>query len=152
MNLIKATACGLTLASLAACSGAGGGIFGNNPGGGNGGYSQCNPGTSVQLARPQAGTYAPGTTSVEIVASGNNNNLYNTYSQWSIVLQSNYTGQQYPGGNLQLVSDSSGPHPYQSDFYYSSQLGGLPSGQTWQVLLEQNNGFCNPYPLQSFST
>jgi hypothetical protein len=98
---------------LAACSGIGGGIFGG--GGGN----QCNLGTQVQLANPTAFQTNVNTNigSITFVANGNNNNLYNTYGQYTITLRDNF-GITYQGGQLQLVPDPSGPHPYPSDFYY----------------------------------
>ena len=140
-------------ALLAACGGGGGGggigpIFG----GGNGSNPyQCSTGTQVTLANPQPGQYnVPANVgAVTIVANGNNNYLYQSYNSWQVVLFDNY-GNTIPGGNLTLVSDQNGPHPYSSDYYYNSSFQNLPTGVTWNAYLEQN-GAAN-CPLGSFST
>lgn len=153
MKVFRNLACVLGLVSLCACGGGGGGIFGNNPIFNGSGGNQCVTGTNEQLARPTAGSYAPNTSSIEIVANGSSNNLYSTYQSWFLYVQSNNTGQQIQGNSLNLVSDSSGPHPYGSDFYYSSALPGtLPSGQSWTVWLAEYTNSCNAIPLQTFST
>jgi hypothetical protein len=137
--------------ALTACGGSGGG----NPFGGNTGY-ECQTGTQVELANPQSGQVGVPTNlgQITIVANGQANNLYNTSNQWSVILTPNYGGyQQIDGGSLNLVSDPNGPHPYNSDFYYSSSIQGLPAGITWNAQLIQNNGSnCQPVPLGSFST
>jgi hypothetical protein len=139
----------LTLAvSVAACSGTGGLI------GGIGGILPCNTGTQVQLASPLAGQSGVSNLSqITLVANGNSNNLYSTYQNWYVYV-SNGFGTQIQGGQLNLVADPNGPHPYASDFYYSSQLQQtLAQGQTWNAFLaEQNAGSCSAVPLGSFST
>jgi hypothetical protein len=153
MKVIRNLVCVLGLASLCACGGGGGGIFGNNPIFNGGGGSPCYTGTSQQLARPASGAYAPNTSSIEIVANGNNNNLYSTYQSWYLIAFSNTTGQQIQGGQLNLVSDPNGPHPFGSDFYYSSQMPGtLPSGQNWSIYLTQSGTGCSGIGVGGFST
>jgi hypothetical protein len=136
--------------ALAACSGGGGG--GNSSPLPIGGYNgSCDPGTAVSLANPTPNSYGVPSNigSVTIVASGNNNTLYSTYSGWSLFLQSGYGNSIY-GGSLSLVSDPSGPHPYASDFYYQSSVPGLQPGQTYTVILSNSN--CNGVAVGQFST
>ncbi len=153
MKVLRLLAPAMALAALSACGGGGGGLLGGI-GGGNGGYGYtCNTGTSEQLASPLPGSYAPGTNAITIVANGNNNNLYNSYQNWYVYLTNTYSGQTINGGQLNLVSDPNGPHPYNSDFYYSSQLQqSVPSGGSWNVYLTQYNGSCNAVPLQGFTS
>jgi hypothetical protein len=137
---------------LSACGGGGNGI-GGILGGLNPSGPSCNAGTQVQLANPQPGQAGVSTTigQITIVANGNNNTLYNTYNQWYLTLTGNGFGNVIQGSNLNLVSYPSGPHPYPSDFYFSSNIGQLPSGTTWQVnLVQQGTG--SVCPLNSFST
>lgn len=153
MKLLRLLTPALALAALSACGGGGGGLIGG-PGGGNGGYGyQCDTGTSEQLASPTPGSFAPGTNTITIVASGNNNTLYNSYQNWYVYAVNQFSGQQVTGGQLSLVSDPNGPHPFASDFYYSSQLQQqLPSGGSWNVFLTQYSGSCNGVPLAGFTT
>ena len=152
-RLALALAC---LVSLAACSGGNGGSY-NPPGGNGNGYgngygNQCAIGTNVTLANPTQNAYGVSTAigSITIVASGNSNNLYQTYPSWSIVLQGTY--DTINGSQLALVADPSGPHPYPTDFYYSSSVPALPSGESFSVLLVNNSGFCNAQQIGQFST
>jgi hypothetical protein len=114
----------------------------------------CDPGTSVQLARPnpnQAGV-PTSTSSIEIVASGNNNTLYSSYQSFELIAVPQF-GNQITTGGLSLVSDSSGPHPFQSDFYYSGTLsGGLSPGQLYVVYLNSFTSNCQPIAIGQFST
>jgi hypothetical protein len=150
MSLIRLGLAASLMLALTACGGGGlGNILGPIAG-----TTECNTGTQVELANPQAGQTVSGNLGqVTIVASGNTNNLYTTYSQWNLVLKDQF-GNTVQGGNLSLVSDPNGPHPFGSDFYYASNVGSLPSGQTWQVYLQQNSGsYCSPYLLPgSFNT
>lgn len=142
-----AAAAGLCLA-VTACGGGSSNPFNPNPING-----QCAPGTNVQLANPTV--YSTGVPtnigSVTIVADGNSNSLYNTYNNWNLVLQGNF-GNAITSGQLNLVSDRNGPQPFPSDFYYQGSIPTLPSGQTFQVLLENSNGFCSPVTIGQFST
>lgn len=139
--------------ALAACSGSGAGGLGNIFGPINSGSLECNTGTQVELASPQPGATVSGNIGqVIIVANGSNNNLYDTYGQWNLTLADQY-GDVIQGGPLSLVSDPGGPHPFPSDYYYGSNIGQLPAGETWNVSLTQQNGtYCSAVPLQSFNT
>lgn len=145
-NIASLAAAGLCLLAFTSCSGGGpGGIFGGPP--------VCNPGTQVQLASPtpnQSGV-SSGIGHVIIVANGNTDTLYNTYAQWQLILVDNFNGQT-TGGSLSLVPDPSGPHPYPSDFYYSSSVPQLATGRNWNVELIQNGNSCTPASVGSFST
>ena len=150
---------GMALA-LASCSGAGGilgnGGIGSIGGGIFGSSTSCNPGTDVQLASPlpfQSGVN-PNIGQIIIVANGNNNALSQNYQSLNITLIDNY-GNQTSGGALQLTSDTGGPHPYNSDFYYQSGFGPLQPGLTYTAELSVANvstfNSCT-YTLQSFRT
>ena len=134
---------------LAACGG-GGSTGGVVPGGGFG--NPCDPGTDVQLANPAPlATGVPTNIgAITIVANGNSNQLYSTYGSWEIVLQGNFSNIN--GGQLSLVPRNNNPQPFPSDFYYSSSVPALPAGQTFQVLLLNNNGSCGDVQVGSFST
>lgn len=142
---------GVLVLGLSACSGNGGsgGLFG----GLGGGFAQCDPGQSVQLARPSPGASGvnPSIGSLEIVASGGSGALFNSPGQWYLSLTSNF-GDNLGGYTLNVASDPSGPHPYASDFYYSANIPTLPTGRTWSVQLNESNANCNAVPLQGFST
>jgi len=136
--------------ALTACGGGGGGgLFGPLT------TAQCDPGTQVQLASPlpNAAAVSANQGAITIVANGNANSLYNTYSNWNLVLTDNAGDQPIFTQNLSLVPFNSGPHPYASDFYYQAPLPTLRSGVTYSVSLQQNQGStCTAVPLQSFST
>lgn len=138
--------------ALAACGGGGRstapGPFGPNPF-----VVQCDPQTNVQLASPVPGQSGVSTTigSITIVANGNNNLLYTTYPQWYVTLIDNQ-GNTVNGGSLKLVPFPNGPHPYQSDFYYSSSIPTLPAGSSWSAGLVEAGQNCSPDFLGNFST
>lgn len=145
-RLLLVSACA---GALNACSGGSGSSY-NPPGGG---YSPpCSPGTNVQLANPTPNAFGvpTNTGTITIVANGNANQLYQTYGAWNVVLQGGYG--PITGGALSLVPDPSGPHPFPSDFYYSSSFATLPSGQNFTVQLANGPGFCAPVTIGSFTT
>jgi hypothetical protein len=152
MSYLRLTLAAGLLVTLTACGGGGLGNIGGIVGGLNGGGPFCNSGTQVQLADPQPGQTGVSTTigRIVIVANGNNNNLYNTYNQWYLTLTDQF-GDTITGSNLTLVSFH-GIQPYASDFYYASNIGQLPTGATWQVNLNDQNGTSGVCPLNSFST
>ena len=133
MNILRAAAPVVVALALTACGGSGnGGLFG--------GTTACQPGTQVQLARPAPGQFNSNVNSVEVVASGDTDNIYPNPGAWSAYVQGN-GGTQIFGGPLNPVSDTGGPHPFTQDFYYQSQLQQtLPSGQNWTVFLQENTG------------
>lgn len=148
---LRAALVGVLVLGLSACSGSGGsgGLFG----GLGGGFTQCDPGQSVQLARPSPGATGvnPSIGSLEIVASGGTGALHDNPGQWYLSLTSNF-GDNLGGYTLGPTSDTGGPHPYASDFYYATNIPTLPTGRTWTVLLNESNANCNAVPLQTFST
>ena len=111
----------------------------------------CDPGTQVQLANPQPGqTSVSGNIgSVVVVASDSNNTIYNTVTQWNVLLT--YFWRPSYRQSVTLGAVPSGPHPYQRDFYYSSDIPTLPSGSTWSAYLSMNTG-CTPLFVGQFST
>ena len=137
---LLALTCATALTSLPACQG----LYG---------LSQCDTGTQEQLASPTPGQTGVSTTigQVIMVANGNNNALGNSYSQWQITLTDNF-GNTIVGGPLNLVPFPSGPHPYASDFYYSSSIQQLASGRTYNAFLTRNGTPCPTIQLGSFST
>lgn len=150
MSLIRLALASSLVLALTAC---GGGGIGNILGPIGGTQVQCDPGTQVQLANPQPNqTGVSGNIGqITIVASGQNNTLYNSYSGWYLTLTDQF-GNQVQGSNLALVSYPNGPHPYASDYYYGSNFGQLPAGSTWTVKLNEQNANCSAVPLQAFST
>ncbi|HET6895444.1 MAG TPA: hypothetical protein VFH72_08710 [Candidatus Baltobacteraceae bacterium] len=150
---IRLTLAATLLVALTACGsgGLGSSLGGLNPVNGSGPI--CNSGTQVQLANPQPfQTGVPGNIGqIIIVANGDNNNLYSTYNQWYLTLRDQY-GDLVTGSNLTLVPYPNGPHPFQSDYYYASNIGQLPSGATWGVNLNDQSGMGGVCSLSSFST
>lgn len=145
----------LVVASVVAAAGCGGSTStGTNPVPFNGG--SCDPGTSIQLAFPNNtnGNFPSGVPTnighIEIVASGNNNTLSNSYTQFDTVLVGN--GQQVQGGFLTITSDQGGPHPYSSDFYYNSSIPTLQPGVLYTVYINVPSNSCQPIPFGQFST
>lgn len=152
MPLTRLVVASSLVLALTACAGANlGSVLGGLP---IGGLAQCNTGTSVQLASPQAfQSGVPGNIGqVVIVANGQNNTLGSTYGQWYLTLTPQYGGNPIQGGNLNPADGRSLAHPYGSDYYYSSSIPQLPSGVTWNVQLNESNSNCQGVPLSSFST
>ncbi len=154
MSFIRLSLAAPLLLALAACgggSGLGGVLGGLNPGPGS---IQCATGTQVESASPLPGQTVSGSIGqVIVVANGDNNNLSSTYGQWNLILTDQYGDPPIQGSNLAAVSDRSGPHPFGQDFYYASNIPQLPSGTTWNVSLNEQNGtYCSPVPLNSFNT
>lgn len=153
--LRKAAVICVAALALSGCGSTGLGALGGLLGNGGGGLfsSQCDPGTQVQLANPLPNqTNVPGNIGqITIVANGNNNALYNSHQQWQIVLQDSF-GNRITGSTLNLTSDANGPHPYASDYYYSSTIPSLNYGTTYTAYLNYTQSNCNLTPLQSFST
>ena len=151
MSSLRITAM-LCLFALAACSGTNGngiGIPGGN--GGNPFFAQCNPGTNVQLARPAPNQTGTGSINqIEIVANGSSNVLNQAPGSWNLQVTDNL-GNQYLSGPLSPISDTSGPHPYPSEFFYNAPIQALPAGYTYNVSMLQNGG-CSAYPLYPYGT
>ena len=139
---------GVAALMLSACSG--GGSTGNNPGLVG---TQCSPGTQVALASPTQGQTGVSTTvgQVVIVGNGNNNYLYQTYTNFEVVLQDNF-GNTLTGSTFNLVTNKSYPQPYSSNFYYGSNVTTLNAGATYNVYLNQLSLSCGLIPVGSFNT
>lgn len=150
MSLFRlALASGLVVA-LAGCGGGGlGGILGGlNP-------IQCDTGTQVQLASPQA--YQTGVPTnigqIVVVANGNANNLGSTYGQWNLRVTDVAGNVVTTGSNLTPFDGRNLTHPFTSDFYYASNIGPLPAGTTLSVQLQETSQNCSPAPVTgTFST
>jgi hypothetical protein len=113
----------------------------------------CDPGTQVELARPFQGQTGipPSTTSIEIVANGNGNTLGNSFQNFDLFLQPS-VGGTITSSPLAAVQDTSGPHPFGSDFFYSGNIPGLQFGVTYTVFLNAFTSNCSPVNIGSFST
>lgn len=136
------------LLALTACGGGGG--LGNIFGGGL--NNQCQAGSQVQVVSPTPSQFNSNVNQVTIVASSQFDNIHPQPQNWSIVVTGNF-GQTITGGPLNPIPDTGAPHPFATDFYYQSQLSQtLPSGQTWNVGLQQNTSSCTPLAVGSFST
>jgi len=155
MSKLRFVTAAVLAVALSSCSGSSLNPFGNlgNLLGGLGGGlgSQCDPGTQVQLANPTPGQYGVPTNigQIVIVANGNANNLYNSYSQWNLTLSDQY-GNRISSGNLNLIPYS-GSKPFLSDFYYSAQIPTLPGGSMWTVFMNESGQSCG-VQIGSFST
>ena len=153
-RLVQFAVLGGALLGLAACSSGSSTTIAGVPGNPNGVNTNafCDPGTAVQLANPPSGNVSVPTNlnQVIIVASGNNNTLGSTFSQWNTYLIDNF-GNQIAGGPLSAYSWNGGPKPYASDYYYSSSISGLVPGRNYTVYLNQNAN-CQPGSLGGFST
>jgi hypothetical protein len=141
----------LILAATLALTACGGGGTGNSSLPNS--FGPCDPGTSVQLARPSQGQFgaSSNTTSIEIVASGNGNTLGNSFGSFDLILQNNVSGS-ITSSPLTAASDPSGPHPFGSDFFYSGSIPGLQFGTNYTVFLNAFTSNCNPVAIGSFST
>lgn len=156
-RLARALFLSASLIAVAGCGG-GGANSGTSPVPFGNGSGICDPGTNVSLAFPNntPGNFPTGVSTgigrVEIVANGNNNTLGQSYAQFDTILVPNFGGQ-VQGGFLTLTSDGGGPHPYTSDFYYNSAIGGLQSGVTYTVYLNvPSSANCVPVAIGQFST
>ena len=144
----------ITIAAVTACNKSSTTTTANDHGFGQSAFSStCDPGTQVQLANPQpnASGVSQGIGTIEIVTNGNNNALAGSYAQWYVVIADD-KGNKINGGPLNLVSDRNGPHPYSSDYYYSSAVTALPTGRRWNAGLVKSNGKCSPDFIGNFST
>lgn len=117
-------------------------------------FGSCDPGTSVQLARPINGQTNVSTSqgSIEIVASNNNNTIGTNYAQFDLILQPQSGGFPTNSSNLTPVSDTSGPHPFTNDFFYAGNVPTLSFGTVYTVLLNEPSTNCQPVAIGSFST
>ncbi|MDQ2858430.1 MAG: hypothetical protein M3R53_07235 [Candidatus Eremiobacteraeota bacterium] len=129
----------IAAAALSACGG-GGSSSSNVP--------LCGSDTQYQLASPQSGAYVgPGTPTVEIVANGSSNQIYNSFQNFDLLfVPTNASYPTVPTGSLSQSSDPNGYHPYSSDFYYKGTVlsPGLTAGLTYNVYLNVFTSNCSP--------
>jgi hypothetical protein len=97
---------------------------------------------------------SPNITSIEIVANGSNNQLYNSYAQYQLVAIPSFGGTFSSTNNLSRASDNNGYHPYQSDFYYAANFNSnqFVPGTTYSIYLNVQSTNCQPSFVGSFST
>ena len=115
----------------------------------------CDPGTQVSLASPQpnATGVSPSINHIEIVANGNNNILFQSYTNYDVIVRDRFNGNVITGAPLSLTTDPNGYHPYPSDFYYNSTISGLNFGTVYDAYLNIFNSPCQtPAFLGTFST
>ena len=137
------------LVTMTACSG--GGSSGTSP---VPNTQFCGNDAQYALARPQTGlSISAGTGgTVEIVASGNNNQIYNSFKNFELLfVPANNNGStqgQVITGPLSLTSDSNGYAPFTSNYYYNGTIAnnqsGLISGVVYNVYLNAFTTNCTP--------
>lgn len=139
---LRALVAGASLLAITACGG--GGSAGTAPVP----FSQyCGNDTQYALAKPQSGAnISTGSQTFEIVASGNNNQIYQSYQNFQLILvPQNNTNQGVTTGQLSLTSDRSGYQPFSSNYYYNAQLQtNLQPGQLYNVFLNASTSNCTP--------
>jgi len=146
--------CVVSVLALAACGGSGSTGTNGIPNPGSNQICDANS-QGLQLARPGPGQggVSSGTNTIEIVDNGNSDQLFQSYQQFDLDVIDQQSGQVIVTGPLNLVSDPSGPHPYQSDYYYSGTLqGSLIPGRFYNVYLNAPNTQCTQGLVGSFST
>jgi len=104
----------------------------------------CDPtATGIQLARPTPGFPANGN-NIEIVVNGNSDQLATSSGQFDLILRDQFNGE-IDTGFLSPFADPSGPHPYNSDFFYQGTLStSLLGGRTYSVFLNAPSTNCTP--------
>jgi hypothetical protein len=146
-RLARAAVVLLSAGLLAAC---GGGSTGSTPPNNNYGY--CDPDAqNITTARPTPG-FPTNNGNVEIVSSSGNDSLHSGYQFFDLNLVDNF-GNRFATGPLSIVQDNGGPHPFNSDFYYSGTVsGGLPTNDTFAVYLNDPNTNCTPQFVGNIQT
>jgi hypothetical protein len=129
-------------------------------GGGSGSSTLPNPGSngicdpdagSISIARPSA-SFAQNGNAIEIVSSSSTDQLHGNPGQFDLNLRDNF-GNVLITDPLGFVPDTTGPHPYTTDFFYAANLQGtLQGGRTYSVFLNAPNTSCTPGFIGSFST
>lgn len=144
----------LAVASLFVAAGCGGGGSSSGTGLPPQNFGVCDPGTQVSIANPvpNASGVSPSIGRIEIVANGNNNTLFQSYTNFDVILVDQFRNQ-ITGGPLSLTSDPGGYKPYTSDFYYNSTIPGLQFGMQYNAFLNIFNSPCQqPVFLGTFFT
>ncbi len=129
--------------ALGACSG--GGSSGSSP---VPNTQFCGNDTQYALARPLSGNTIPtGNTTIEIVASGTNNQISQSYRNFDLLfVPANNNVGNGSTGPLSTTSDSGGYHPFSMDFYYNGTLAAnsLVSGTLYNVYVNAFTSNCTP--------
>lgn len=109
----------------------------------------CGNDTQYALANPQSGQNitANSNATIEIVASGNNNQIYQSFKNFELLLvpanNNGSTNGQVATGALSLTTGTFAPFP--SDYYYNGTLqSGLQSGLQYNVYLNAFTTNCVP--------
>ena len=111
----------------------------------------CGNDTQYALANPQNGqsTSANTNSTIEIVASGNNNQIYQSFKNFELLLvpanNNGSTNGQVSTGALSLTGANGAIAPFPSDYYYNGTLqSGLQSGLQYNVYLNAFTTNCVP--------
>lgn len=108
----------------------------------------CGNDTQYALARPLSGGSIPsGTSTVEIVASGDANQISASFANFDLLfVPTNSNGPTVTTGSLSKTSDSGGIHPFPTDFYYNGTINspGLASGTIYNVFVNAFTSNCTP--------
>jgi hypothetical protein len=112
------------------------------------GTNTCYPGVASAIVSPRDGTSAPGTTQV-VIALEARSDLLGT--SWDLILRDNF-GTRAESNALVLIDGSSLYHPFaDTDYFYSANVSGLPSGRQWRVYLNNFNSSCSAQYLSTFT-
>ncbi|HEX3551292.1 MAG TPA: hypothetical protein VHT53_12990 [Candidatus Elarobacter sp.] len=146
----------LTASFLIVAAGCGGGSAGTNPIPYPGSNQLCDANSSGEaLDRPSPGQtgVSTGTNTIEIVSNGNSDQLYQSYSQFDLILVGS-RGDQLVTGPLSLSgADTTGNHPFPSDYYYTGTIQGtLQFGESYTVELNAPSTNCTPGVVGTFYT
>ena len=111
----------------------------------------CGNDTQYALASPQSGhnIAANSNATIEIVANGNNNQIYQSFKNFELILvpanNNGSTNGQINTGTISLTGVNSSFAPFQSDYYYNGTLqSGLQSGLQYNVFLNAFTTNCIP--------
>ena len=128
----------LVAVSVIIAAGCGGGSNSALPNSGNGQLCDSNAG-SISIARPTPLFPSNGNT-IEIVSSSSTDDLHGNPGAFDLLINNSSN----PTSTLSILPDTTGPHPYTTDFYYQANLpGALPSG-TYNIFLNAPNSACTP--------
>ncbi len=111
----------------------------------------CGNDTQYALANPRSGqnVSANSNSTIEIVASGNNNQIYQSFKNFELLLvpanNNGSTNGQISTGALSLTGANGAFAPFPSDYYYNGTLqSGLQSGLPYNVYLNAFTTNCVP--------
>ncbi len=139
----KLVALSTAMIMISACSGGGGSGTSPVP------ITQfCGNDTQYALARPLSGqAISTGTPTVEIVASGSNNQIAQSYRNFDLLfVPANGNGGTVATGSLSTAIDQYGYHPFTQDFYYNATIvaPGLAPSTLYNVYVNAFTSNCTP--------